>query len=194
VRIQEVLDYSTYPNPDTLFDIMGFGKPLDTTPLLLTPGALTLAWGAVVHMLADGLDVELDEIRELHERRPAHRRFDLAVGTVEEGTSAALRFELQGIVGGEPRIVVEHVTRMHPEMAPEWPEIEGGDGYRILVEGSPSIVSEIGFRGEDGDPNTGGCLATAMRALNAIPAVCAAPPGIVTPFDLPLLPGTHTMR
>jgi hypothetical protein len=33
-----------------------------------------------------------------------------------------------------------------------------------------------------------------MRALAAIPAVCAAEPGLVTPFDLPLLPGTHTMR
>jgi 4-hydroxy-tetrahydrodipicolinate reductase len=194
VRIQEVLDYSTYANPKTLFDVMGFGQPLDSTPLLLTAGTLTLAWSSVIHMMADGLDVQLDEIREVHERQPAPRTLELAVGTVRKGTCAALRFELQGIVAGKPRIVVEHVTRMHPDMAPDWPRSRSGDAYRIIIEGNPSITSEVALRGEDGDPNTGGCLSTAMRALNAIPSVCAARPGLLTPFDLPLLPGRHTMR
>jgi 4-hydroxy-tetrahydrodipicolinate reductase len=194
VRIQEILDYSTYPNAETLFNIMGFGQPLDARPLLLMPGALTLAWGSVIHMMADGLDVKLDEIREVHERRPANETLSLEGGTIAKGTSAALRFELQGIVAGTPRIIVEHVTRMHPEVAPDWPQSESGDAYRIIIEGSPSISSELAFRGEDGDHNSGGCLSTAMRALNAIPAVCAAPPGLITPFDLPLIAGRHTMR
>jgi 4-hydroxy-tetrahydrodipicolinate reductase len=194
VRIQEIQDYSSYPNAETLFGIMGFGQPLDATPTLLIPGALTVAWGAVVHMMADGLDVQIDEIREVHERKPAPRTYELPLGTVHEGTSAALRFELQGWIGGEPRIVLEHVTRVHPEVAPEWPESPYGDGYRILIQGNPSIRAELAFRGEDGDANTGGCLSTGMRAVNAIPAVCAAPPGLLTPFDLPLIPGRHNMR
>jgi 2,4-diaminopentanoate dehydrogenase len=194
VRIQEILDYSTYPNPFTLFSIMGFGQPLDAEPLLLMRGALTMAWGSVVHMMADGLGVALEDIREVHERRPAPRRLELPVGTIEAGTSAALRFELQGVVSGRPRIIVEHVTRMHPDVAPEWPRSDHGDVYRILIDGDPSITSEIAFRGADGDHNSGGCLSTAMRALNAIPAVCAAPPGLLTPFDLPLIAGRHTMR
>jgi hypothetical protein len=194
VRIQEILDYSTYPNPETLFSIMGFGQALDAQPLLLMPGTLTLAWGAVIHMMAHGLDVQLDGIREVHERCPAPRRLELPVGTIEAGMTAALRFELQGIVGGRPRIILEHVTRMHPDVAPDWPRSERGDVYRILIAGNPSITSEIAFRGEHGDHNTGGCLSTAMRALNAIPAVCAAPPGLLDPFDLPLIPGRHTMR
>ncbi len=194
VRVQEILDYSSYPNPRTLFEIMGFGQPLDARPLLLLPGSLTLAWGCVVHMMADGLGVDLDEIRELHERRPAERTLELEVGTLPAGTSAGLRFELQGIVAGRPRIVVEHVTRMHPGVAPDWPRSERGDVYRILVEGSPSISAELAFRGEDGDPNSGGCLATGMRAIHAIPAVCQAPPGLLSPFDLPLLPGRYNLR
>lgn len=194
VRIQEILNYSTYPNPETLFNIMGFGQPVDAQPLLLMPGALTLAWGSVIHMMARGLDVKLDGIREVHERRPAPGRLVLPVGTVEAGMTAALRFELQGLVGGRPRIIVEHVTRMHPDVAPEWPRSERGDVYRIAIEGSPSITAELAFRGETGDHNAGGCLSTGMRALNAIPAVCAAPPGLLDPFDLPLIPGRHTMR
>jgi 4-hydroxy-tetrahydrodipicolinate reductase len=195
VRIQEILDYSTYPNPRTLFDIMGFGRPVDDPKVLqLQPGALRFAWGCAVHMLADGLGVTLDEIRELHQRREASRTLDLPVGTVKQGTTAGLRFELQGIVGGEPRIVVEHVTRLAPDVAPDWPGSEKGDVYRILIDGSPSIRAEIAFRGAGDDANAGGCLSTGMRAINAIPAVKAAPPGLLTPFDLPLIPGRHNMR
>ena len=54
----------TYDNPTVLFDVMGFGKPLDETPMLLQPGVLSLAWGSVVRQLAAGLDVELDELKE----------------------------------------------------------------------------------------------------------------------------------
>ncbi len=193
VRIQEILDYSTYPNPKTLFDIMGFGKPLDAKPILLMPGVLSLSWAGVVHMLAEGLGVTLDEVREVHERAPAKRTYELPVGRVPEGSSAGLRFELQGIVRGEPRIIVEHVTRMHPEVAPEWPGAER-DVYRIFIDGSPSLTCEVALRGENGDPNAGGCLATGMRAVNAIPAVVAAKPGLLTPFDLPLIPGFGALR
>ncbi len=64
VRCFELLDYSTYDNATVLFDVMGFGKPLDETPMLLMPGVLSLAWGSVVRQLAAGLDVELDEVTE----------------------------------------------------------------------------------------------------------------------------------
>ena len=54
VRCLEILDYATYDNAKVLFDIMGFGRPLDDTPLLLQPGVLSLAWGSVVRQLAAG--------------------------------------------------------------------------------------------------------------------------------------------
>ena len=80
VRCFELLDYSTYDNATVLFDVMGFGKPLDETPMLLMPGVLSLAWGSVVRQLAAGLDVELDEVTETVERVPAPEKFEIAVG------------------------------------------------------------------------------------------------------------------
>jgi 4-hydroxy-tetrahydrodipicolinate reductase len=41
----------------------------------------------------------------------------------------------------------------------------------------------------DGDHNTAGLKATAMRIVNAVPAVVAGPPGLLTALDLPLLTG-----
>ena len=102
---------------------------------------------------------------------------------------AALRFEVQGWIRGRAAIVVEHVTRMHPDMAPDWPQPKGAGGYRITVEGSPSYTVDFEMMGEDGDHNTGGLVATGMRILNAIPAVCAAPPGVLSTLDLPLVTG-----
>ena len=80
---------------------------------------------------------------------------------------------------------------MHPDVAPHWPQ---GQGYRITVEGDPSYTMDLTMHAANGDHNDGGLLATAMRILNAIPAVCDARPGLLTPLDLPLITGRGTMR
>ncbi|MGZ4678419.1 MAG: NAD(P)H-dependent amine dehydrogenase family protein [Acidimicrobiia bacterium] len=194
LRVMEVVNYATYAQPTVLFDTMGFGRPLDATPLLLIPGVLSFAWGGVVKVLAAGLGVEVEDVREVHERRPATRRLDLGFGVVEAGTTAALRFEVQGIVGGEPKIVVEHVTRLDDSLAPDWPQPPGHGGYRIVVTGSPSYTCDVQMMGADGDHNTGGLVGTAARLVNTIPAVCVAPPGLLSVLDLPLVPGRGLLR
>jgi hypothetical protein len=199
IRVMEILDYSTYEQPEVLFDTMGFGQAMDATPLLLAPGVLSLAWGGTVAILAAGLGVELDEIREVHQRVPAARRYDLGFGAIEVGTTAGLRFEVHGTVGGRPRIVLEHVTRIHDEVAPEWPRYPGAGegaqgGYQIAIDGSPSVRCSFELVGADGDHNTGGLTATALRMLNAIPAVCDASPGLLSTLDLPLVMSRGLMR
>jgi 4-hydroxy-tetrahydrodipicolinate reductase len=193
IRVLEILNYDTYDQATVLFDTMGFGKPLDHTPLLLFPGALTFAWGPVVHQLAAGCGVEVERIEEVVERRPSPRDLVGPVGTVAKGTMGALRFEVQGIVEGEARIVIEHVTRMADDLAPDWPQPPGHGGYRVIIDGSPRYVLELQMEGDDGDHNTAGIVATAARVVNAIPAVCAAPPGLLSTLDLPLITGTALM-
>ncbi len=187
VRIQEIVNYTTYDQPQVLFETMGFGKPLDHTPLLLTPGALTFAWGGTLRLLAEGLGVELQEIRETHERRPATRPLEIAGHKVEPGTMAALRFEVQGIVDGSPALVVDHVTRLDDDLAPEWPS--GLEGYRLLIRGIPSIRCDLELADEEGDVAVGGVIASATRVVNAIPAVCESEPGLLSALDLPLITG-----
>ena len=68
-------------------------------------------------------------------------------------------------------------------------------GARVEIIGRPNIVQETVFSDADtGDGNGGGCLATGMRVFNAIPAVCAAPPGILSALDLPLIAGRGVIR
>jgi 4-hydroxy-tetrahydrodipicolinate reductase len=62
-----------------------------------------------------------------------------------------------------------------------------------VIEGSPSFTCELNMVGDDGDHNTGGLVATAMRIVNAIPHVCAASPGMVSTLDLPLFGAKNLM-
>jgi 2,4-diaminopentanoate dehydrogenase len=189
VRCQEILNYATYDQPYVLFDIMGFGQSLDDVPFILSPGILTTAWGSVVRQIAAGLDVELDGIEEWHERAAAPDAFDVASGRVEAGRTAAMHFEVRGMRGGRPVVVLEHVTRLRDDVAPDWPQPTGQGGYRVVVTGEPTYTLDMQMLGTDGDHNTAGLKATAMRLVNAIPAVVAARPGLITALDLPLVTG-----
>ena len=189
VRCMELLDYATYDNPTVLFDVMGFGKPLDETPMLLMPGVLSLAWGSVVRQLAAGLGVELDELKETVVKLPARETFEIPSGTIAEGTMAALRFEVLGMKDGRPVCVLEHVTRLRGDLGPDWPQPAGAGCYRVKVTGEPNYTLDLQLLGTDGDHNTAGLKATAMRLVNAIEAVVAAPPGLRTALDLPLITG-----
>ena len=178
VRCMEILNYSTYAQPTVLFDVMGFGRPMDDTPLLLSPGVLTLAWGSVVRQLAAGLDVELDGIEEWYTRLPAPETFEVDAGTVEKDTAAALRFEVRGMRGGRPVVVLEHVTRLRDDLGPDWPQPAGQGSYRVEVHGEPNYTLDLQLLGTNGDHNTAGLKATAMRLVNAVPAVVTAPAGL----------------
>jgi hypothetical protein len=189
VRCLEILNYATYDQPMVLFDIMGFGRALDDVPMLLQPTILTTAWGGVVRQIAAGLDIDLDAIEEEYERVPAPATFEIASGTIAQGTAAALRFEVRGMKGGRAVVVLEHVTRLADELAPHWPQPAGQGCYRVVVTGEPTYTLDLQLLGTDGDHNTGGLKATAMRLVNAVPAVVEATPGLLSALDLPLVTG-----
>ena len=189
IRCLEILNYATYDQAMVIFDIMGFGRALDDIPMLLMPGVLTMAWGSVVHQIAAGLDVELDAVEEHYERLPATQTFEISSGTIEKGTAAALRFEVRGMRNGRAVVVLEHVTRLDDALGAEWPQPTGQGGYRVVVTGEPTYTVDLQLMGTDGDHNTGGLKATAMRLVNAVPAVVEAPPGLLTALDLPLVTG-----
>lgn len=183
VRMMEIVNYATWDNPFTMFEIMGFSKHDPSESLLLSPGSTTLAWGPVLGLVAEAIGLTLDEVVERHEVIHADEDFAIASGPIPQGTISGMRFEIVGMVDGEERLVVEHVTRLRDGDAPDWPQ---GDGYRILIEGEPHLKLELSLSSDHGDHNHAGCLATAMHVVNAIPHVVAAEPGVKTVLDLPV--------
>lgn len=190
--VQEILDYATYDNPFMLFDVMGFGRaPDDHSVIGADPAVLGGVFRAPLMLVAEGLGASIDDITFDRRVTVADAPFDVAAGRIEAGTVEALRFGATAVVDGRPALSVEHITRLRPGAAPDWPS---GEGWRLTVEGTPSMVLEarVGVHGED--HNDQGCLATAMHAVHAVVPVCEAPAGIATFLDLPTIVGRHVLR
>jgi hypothetical protein len=165
---------------------------MDFRAMLWEPGILTMAWGSVVRQIAAGLDVTLDEpLTEEVDRRAAEVDTPSVSGDVAAGTMGAVRFQLVGKVDGTPRVVLEHITRTAPDQVPQWETPPAGvDGcYRVRITGEPMMQVDFTHHGEHGDHNVSGMITTAQRIVNALPAVVAAEPGLVTAIDLPLVTG-----
>ena len=193
IRVQELCDYSSYEDPEFTGVSFGFGRAADYQPPLGMPGVMTGAWGGMVRMIADALDIELDEMRETFERCYAEEAFDTPMMHVAADTCAAVRFQIEGMAHGRPVVVTEHVNRLGNDIAPHWPQPPVGRAgvHRCIVTGNPSVQLECFVTGEDGDHNTGGVQATAMRVINAIPAVCAHRAGLISTRDLPYTPSKN---
>lgn len=191
IRVSEIADYSTYYQPVVMKELFGFGQPMDAKPMLWEPGILTTAWGPVVRLIAEGLGVTLDEpLVEEVDRRPAEVDTHTVSVDIDAGTMAAVRFRVIGTVDGEPRITLEHVTRTAADQVPEWPNPPEGDGcYRVEITGEPCMKVDFTHHGADGDHNVSGMITTAQRLVNAVPAVVAAKPGLISALDLPLITG-----
>jgi hypothetical protein len=185
VRCQEIFRYDGYPVTFVMFDVFGFGKPMDYAPLMSYQGAQLMTWGPPVRYVAKALGVELDEIRETYERWPTDRRLEVASGVIEVGTCGAIRMETIGVVRGKEAIVIEHVNRMAPDLAPHWPTAPRDGTYRIVIDGDPLISCDMTV-GTHESANEEGMVATTMRLVNAVHAVVDAPPGLVSSLDLPL--------
>ncbi|MDT3446221.1 dihydrodipicolinate reductase [Pseudofrankia sp. BMG5.37] len=190
IRIQEIADYSDYPAADTMRYAFGFGEATDFGCFLADPAILTGAWRGVVDAIADVLQVRLDAIETDYERAVLDRDLDTAIGTLPAGSTAGVRFEVRGMLDGRPLVVLEHVNRMADDVAPQWPHGTAGDTltYRVEIIGSPTMRCELVFDPPESD---NGLTATAMRAVNAIPTVCAAGPGLLGAADVSLVAGRN---
>ncbi|MER6480598.1 NAD(P)H-dependent amine dehydrogenase family protein [Streptomyces filamentosus] len=190
VRCQEVFDYSTYEQEFSVRELIGMGKPLSYEPPMLFPSVPTMVWGGQIRLMARALGAEVEEIRETVERLTlASTVKTRTMGVFEAGTQGAVRFEVQGIVGGEPRIVIEHVTRIHPSCAPDWPVPPDGAGaHRVIVEGRPRIEVTVAATDEDENRAAGGNATAVGRLVGAIDWLVAAEPGLYDALDVPIRP------
>lgn len=195
IRCREIFNYALYDQPDAVRDLIGFGHPMESEPPMLHDFTLQMVWGPMVRVIADGLGVELDEIRTSVAKRPLATTVTVdSMGDFEAGTMGAFHFQVTGVVAGQPLIVIEHITRIDDACAPDWPYPPSGQGvHEVQIVGNPNLTVTI--HGEEaGEPGAagGGNAVAANRLVNAIPAVLAAQPGVVHPLDLaPPDPGSQ---
>ncbi|GFG99349.1 diacylglycerol kinase [Mycobacterium timonense] len=191
--------YDDYGVPDIMSDALGFGRPLDYQPWISYPGAIAGEWQGQIRLIADALGIEVQEVCESFDRAVTNRTLEVAMGTVEAGTCGALRMQAIGVVDGREAIVIEHVTRLAHDVAPDWPTGIGDLSYRVVITGDPdldcTLTATLRDPGRAGiasmTSGAGAMVATAMRVVNAVPYVVAAEPGLLSSVDLPLTIPQH---
>jgi hypothetical protein len=190
IHCQEIFDYSTYNQPHAVKVLCGFGRPMgreDPVPMMLLPSVPTMVWGGNIRLIGRGLGLEIDEITEEVQRRPLEESVDTVMGRFGKGTQGAFWLKVIGKAGGRERIVIDHITRIHPSCAPDWPQPDEGAGdHRVGVDGDPqlTIVSRADVPG--GTRADGGNTTAANRLLGALNWLAEQKPGIYDGLDVPM--------
>jgi hypothetical protein len=185
VKLVETLDCTTYPVQD-VWKVLGFGKPPRERVTHLDPEAQRYGLGyfETLDMIATMLGVELDTKEAFVE--PAVLTRDLNLGWVDyaAGTAGGQRRTYRGYRSGRPVVELAICWTMSDDaLDPQWTD---PNGFSVVIEGKPRVDATIQF-GEPGqDVMTVLMDSTAVAAVNAIPFLCDARPGVITPIDLPI--------
>ncbi|GAB2828713.1 hypothetical protein GCM10022221_28960 [Actinocorallia aurea] len=147
--------------------------------------------GNVAHHL---YGVGMDEVKVVHELRglPADERYTTRSGfTVEPGQTAALHLTHRGYIGDHHYFTNEECWYLGPENAYLGDDLPFADhgapgpiNYTIEITGEPSVLrTRIAFEqnraGKNPDKTNPITGASVQAVLDALPAVCAAEPGIL---------------
>ncbi len=202
IHCHEIALYDDYGVEEIMVNALGFGQALDYEPWIMLPGAIAGEFEGQVRYIADGLGVEVSEIRETYDRRLTDQPIETAFGTVEPGTCGAIRFQAIGVVDGREAIIIDHITRLARHVGTDWPIGEEDLSYRIVIEGKPNfdvwITPTLDDPAEAGiatmGSGAGAMLATAMRVVNAVPYVVDAEPGLLRSLEMPITVPRHAFR
>lgn len=181
VSVLESVDCTAYASPTTWYET-GFAVPPDTPGLDQKAKERQGVFVDAVEMMAAALHIELDEITYTPQWGVATERLDLGYMTIEKGHTCGLKGSWVGKIGDASVIELALVWRLGSAMEPDWPTEEG---YVIDIKGEPDVHCEFKIRHQPDATDFGG--PTAHPAVNAIPHVVAAAPGIVTAAQLPLI-------
>ncbi|MEI7546050.1 MAG: dihydrodipicolinate reductase [Mycobacteriaceae bacterium] len=192
ITLQERADWSFYDSTAITFDNMAFGQPVeDISPttndfLAFNSGIFT----DEVWLMADALNAGIDEVTATVEAVAANADHQIFDHVLRAGTTAGQRWSWAGRRGGETLVEIEALWTVGGEYPSHWPKPQ--HGWTLTIDGDPKLRTH--FLVMAGSPGatmlehvTASNVATAMQILNAVPAVCAAPPGFATMADLPLI-------
>jgi 4-hydroxy-tetrahydrodipicolinate reductase len=132
-----------------------------------------------IGMIAESLGWEIERIEETREPMLAKERRDREQLTVEPGCVAGCLHTAVAYRQGHPAITLIHPQLLHPHLD----DVETVD--RIEIKGSPDLRLES-------HPEIPGGVATAALAVNMIPRLLAAEPGLKSMADLPVPAATMT--
>ena len=183
VRISEYADVSSRASPELLFGIMGFNAAPDKAASEGRAQYLRAAFGGSLEIVANALGLSFDAIEAVGEVACARHDTRIAAGMIEAGKVAAQRTTVTGLRNGKPLCTFTAHWFCSTDLDADWKLRP--NGWNIAVDGDTPLDVDIRFPvpSERWAATSPGL--TAHRAVNAVPYVCEAAPGIRTSVELP---------
>jgi 4-hydroxy-tetrahydrodipicolinate reductase len=182
IRALEVLDMKDYTSASAM-RFMGFGADPSAPSALdaMHSDPSKSVFYTSMLMIADALRFDLEDYRYEREVALAEMAFDIAAGRIDTGTVAAVKISCYGVAFGRDVLDLSWVWRVTEDVRPDWGV---GPHWEIGIDGDPSMRCRFEATTQfDSKRITSITVATA--AMNAIPTVCEASPGVKTALDLP---------
>jgi hypothetical protein len=171
---------------EVFLSMFGFGKTEEElgTGARSAYGIFARSLHQVTDLLCEELSLPHDGSDFTYEFEPATRDYDEKI-VVKKGTMAGLLLKASTTHRGQPVATIELRFLLGPEYVRDsWLSEGPSQGWiEVDVRGTPGsrLTHEI-----YADDHLIGTWSTGTKAINAIPFVCAAKPGLVSPLDLPL--------
>jgi hypothetical protein len=182
LAIDEYADLSQRNSPELLFDLMGFGRPAGPFEQFRAD-YLCSSFGPSLRLVADAIGLPLDSVEASGELAMASHHTTIAAGTLPAGSVAAQRITISAIRAGSPLIQFRATWYCSTDLDPEWEVRE--TGWHVSVDGDAPLEVTLRMPIPLDRMAAVSPAYTANRAVNAVPYVCAAAPGIHSTMDLP---------
>src|SRR5262245_42275408 len=187
IEIEEFGDLSRRPSAHMVMEQMRFGKPLAEFDPDRRKNHLFYEYQTPLTVLADMAGLTIDEWTAEGGVAAAKQDLKIVAGEIKRGTAAAQRIVIHGRSGGVDRIRFIQYGFVTRDVEPDWGLQPVG--WRIRIHGDAPFDVTMPFPVPLDDIASYVPAFNANGPVNAIPYVCAAPPGMLTTEDLPhLLP------
>lgn len=183
IHIQEYADVSSRDSPQLLFDMMGFNKAPEEVSSEVRSAYLCQSFGPSLEVLANALGLAFDELDAFGEVACARHAVHMAAGVIEPGKVAAQRTTVRGLRDGRPLVTFAANWFCSDDIEPHWDLAP--TGWNVSVEGDVPLEVTLRFPVPLEQWAAVSPGITAHRAVNAVPYVCEAAPGIRTSVELP---------
>ncbi len=205
VYVREFADFRTYNSPELNHNLLSFGRTLEYAKANKHPNfdLMMQFFHQSIAMVADGLGVKLDRIEQTEEHGITPGGAVIESGSIPPGTIGGIKTRFAGVVRGKPMIIIQLVWVATYDMGEGWPGAKDASNHTqwsVTIEGEPSLrctfeqATTFEDRHVEQAHTEPAMICTAMHAINAIPYVCDASPGIKTFLDLPLMAGRYSLR
>jgi 4-hydroxy-tetrahydrodipicolinate reductase len=183
IEIEEFANMSQRNSPHMIFELMGFGAPPQKLNAKGREAHLLRSFSPSLGVLAEAAGRPVDTWSSTGEYAVARRTTRVAAGELKAGTVAAMRTSIVGRSGGDAVVSLTPTWYLTTDIEPAWSL--GPTGWRVRVRGDAPLRLELPIDVPLEQLGAHTPSLTANPPVNAIPYVCAAPPGILSTLDLP---------